>query len=81
MPSQQQDIQQPRTIQVGEMFLLKSDEKCAVGTFLQKGVGSLPLWLFQVSSADHWLKMIKALITGGEKMFEAETLRLERDQC
>jgi len=72
MPSQQQNIQKPGTIQVGEVFLLKSEEKRAIGTLLQKGVCRSPVRLFQGSAADHWIEVVHTFITAGKKMLKAQ---------
>jgi hypothetical protein len=72
MACQQQNVKQPGAVQVGEMFLLKSEEKRAVGTFLQKSVCGPHVRLFQGSSANHGLEMFNPFITSGKKMFEAE---------
>jgi len=67
MPSQQQNIQKPERSRLVEVFLLKSEEKRAIGTLLQKGVCRSPVRLFQGSAADHWIEVVHTFITAGKK--------------
>src|SRR5579859_5086585 len=81
VPCQQQNIQQPGAVQIGEVFLAKRDEKRAIRTFLQKNVCGPPLRLLQRPRAYQRFEIVQMLVAVGEKMLETEIQRFERYDC